>query len=103
MGLFEDVIDFVKLEVSKAYLYSLACVRDAYLSLLFHLFAIVLALAGFLLIHLALFFLLPWSLQVNALILLIVGILYLAISLLYIIKKASKKNWQKMSDLDIFK
>jgi|GEM_PF-5555674 len=103
VSLFEPVIDFVKLEISKAYICGVACVRAVYLSLLFHLFAIVLALAGFLLIHFALFFLLPWSLQVNALILLIAGVIYVAIPLLYIAKKASTKNWAKMSDIDMFK
>src|SRR5258706_10235044 len=103
VSLFEPVIDFVKLEVFKAYVYGVACVRTVYLSLLFHLFAVVLALAGFLLIHFAIFFLLPWSLQVNALVLLIVGVFYLVIPLLYIVKKASIKNWAKMSDIDMFK
>jgi hypothetical protein len=96
----EPIVDYVNQEVSKAYLSGVERLRRVFLSLLFHIFAVVLALAGFLMIHLAVFFLLPLSQQVSSLIMLVVGIFYLTMALVYIVKKSSAKNWTKITGAD---
>jgi len=99
-ALFDPIVDYVTCEISKAYMTGVEGLRRVFLSLLLQVFAVVLALAGFLLIHLAIFFLLPWSQQVSSIIMLVIGVFYIAIAVTYIMKKSSAKNWRKIaSDL----
>jgi hypothetical protein len=100
-ALFDPIVEYVTCEISRAYLSGFERLRRVFLSLLFHIFAVVLALAGFLLVHLAIFFLLPCSQQVSSLIMLVIGIFYIAIAGIYIVRKSSAKNWKKMAGGDL--
>jgi len=102
-ALFRPIVDFAKLELLRVYLNGVHSVRQLFISLLCQVFAVILALVGFLMIHMALFFLLPFSLQINALILLCVGVLYVTFSVIYVIRKSSVKHWIKLSRADVFK
>jgi hypothetical protein len=54
-------------------------------------------LAGFVLMHVALFMFLPWSPECKAAVLFILGGVYFLIALLYVLKLCSQKFWMEYS------
>jgi hypothetical protein len=96
-GCFEPLINMVKREILKIYVRGVDQIRLVFVSGLLAVFWVMLAFSGFVMIHIALFFLLPWSPQTNALILLFTGAIYFLIATLSIAKISSRRTWMKMS------
>jgi len=61
---------------------------------------VMLAVAGFLLIHVGLFLYLPWSVPTKALILVVLGLIYLVVPLIFILRICSRRTWLKLSRAD---
>ena len=61
------------------------------------IFFMMLTLAGFLMVHISLFILLPWSVQTKGFILLGLGLLYFLTAFLWVLKWCSKKTWMQHS------
>lgn len=95
--LFDPFIEMIKLEFLKIYVRGIDNVRQIFIVGLLALFGIMLTLVGFTMIHIALFLLMPWSPQTNALILLGLGSVYFLVPLIFILKLASRKAWMKAS------
>jgi len=63
-------------------------------------FGIVLAMCGFLLVHVGLFLILPGGVQDKAQILLALGIVYLVVPLVFVLRLVSRRAWMKFSRAD---
>jgi hypothetical protein len=96
-SLFKPLTDFIKLELLRVYIEGIDSVRRAYVLALLGVFTVVLGLCGFVMAHIALFMLLPWSTPVNALVLLGVGTFYFLLSLVIVLKLCSRRLWLKVS------
>jgi hypothetical protein len=96
----DTAMNIAKIEAAAAYVSCVAKVREAFLILLNLATMLLLALAGFVLIHVALFIWLPWSLGVKALLLLILGAAYLTIGLLTVLSISSDRTWMKIAKVD---
>jgi hypothetical protein len=94
------VRDIVRIELAAAYVSCVAKVHRAFVALLYLALCLLLALAGFVLIHVALFAWLPWSLSVKALLLLILGVIYLGCGLAVTFVISSDLAWMKFAKVD---
>ncbi|MEI7903400.1 MAG: hypothetical protein WCK89_24435 [bacterium] len=74
--------------------------RQAFIALIGLALFLLLALSGFVLIHVALFAWLPWSLPAKALVLLILGVLYLGGGLAVVIGLSSDRTWMRFAKVD---
>ncbi len=98
--LFDTATSIVKFEVAAAYVNCVAKARQAFIALLSLAVSLLLALAGFLLIHVAVFAWLPWSMPVKALVLLILGIVYLGCGMAAALVASSDRTWMKFARVD---
>jgi hypothetical protein len=96
----DALLTIVKTEAAVAYVSCIVKVRRAFIAVLSLAFFILLAFAGFVLIHVALFAWLPWSLPAKALVLLILGAVYLAGGLAVAFSVSSDRTWMKFARID---
>jgi hypothetical protein len=83
------VLDGLELQAAAVYVAGVKKTRQA-----------LLMMSGFLLIHVALFIWLPWSLPLKALILLILGVVYLGGGLAVVLRLSSDRTWMKFARVD---
>lgn len=93
-------LTIVKAEAAAAYVSCVLKVRRAFVALLSLASLLLLALSGFMLIHVALFVWLPWSLWIKALVLLILGVVYLGCGLACTLAISSDRAWMKFAKVD---
>jgi hypothetical protein len=96
----DALLTIVKTEAAVAYVSCIAKVRRAFIAVLSLAFFILLAFAGFVLIHVALFAWLPWSLPAKALVLLLLGAVYLAGGLAVVFGISSDRTWMRFAKVD---
>lgn len=96
----DRVLRILKTEVAVVYVAGVRKARQAFVALLGLAIFLLLALSGFVLIHVALFAWLPWSLPVKALVLLILGVLYLGAGLAVVVGLSSDRAWMRFADVD---
>jgi len=96
----DAVLLSLKTEAAAVYVAGVRKARQAFVALLGLALFLLLALAGFVLIHVALFAWLPWSMSVKALVLLILGVLYLGIGLAVVVGLSSDRTWMKFAKVD---
>ena len=94
------VLGMVRTETAAAYVAGVVKARQAFVALLSLAFFVLLALSGFVLIHVALFAWLPWSLPAKALVLLILGVIYLGCGLAVAFAISSDRAWMKFAKVD---
>ena len=94
------VMDIVRTQAAAAYVAGVVKVRQALVALLSLAFFMLLALSGFVLIHVALFVWLPWSLPVKALILLVLGVVYVGGGLAVVLELSSERAWMRFAKVD---
>jgi len=94
------VRDVVRTELAAAYVGCVAKAHRAFIALFCLALCLLLALAGFVLIHVALFAWLPWTLWVKALVLLILGAIYLGCGLAVAFVISSDRAWMKFTKVD---
>lgn len=90
----------VKAQAAAAYVRCVVKVREAFVALIGLAAFLLLALAGFVLIHVALFVWLPWSIDVKALVLLILGAAYFGLGIAAVLSINSDKAWMKFAKVD---
>lgn len=90
----------MKTELAAVYVGWVAKAHRAFVTLLTLLIFLLLALSGFVLIHVAVFTWLPWSLPAKALMLLILGVLYLGCGLAVCLGICSDRAWMKFTKVD---
>jgi hypothetical protein len=94
------VQDILQIEAAAVYVAGVRKVRQAFIALLGLALVLLLALSGFVLIHVALFAWLPWSLTAKALVLLVLGIVYLGGGLVVILGIRSDRTWIRFTKVD---
>jgi len=98
--LVDAALTIVKAEAAAAYVSCVLKVRQAFVALLSLAIFLLLTLAGFVLIHVAVFAWLPWSLGVKALVLLILGVVYLGCGLAVTFTISSDRTWMRFAKVD---
>jgi hypothetical protein len=96
----DGVLDSLKTEAAVVYVAGVRKARQAFIALLGLAFFMLLALCGFVFIHVALFAWLPWSLPTKALVLLILGVVYLGGGLVVFLGLSSDRAWMKFTGVD---
>ena len=94
------VRDILQIEAAAVYVAGVRKARQAFIALLGLALFLLLALSGFVLIHVALFAWLPWSLPAKALVLLILGVVYLGGGLAVVVGLSSDRAWMKFAKVD---
>jgi hypothetical protein len=94
---FQDVIAIVKIRAVGFYVKAVSAVRCAFIGGVTFACALLLMLTGFILMHVAIFWFLPWSPEAKAIVLLILGFLYFLIPLLLVLRMCSQQQWMKCS------
>ena len=97
---FGVVLDGLKLQAAAVYVAAVKKTRQAFIALLGSFLLLLLMMSGFLLIHIALFIWLPWSVSLKALILLILGVVYLGGGLAVVLRLSSDRAWMKFAKVD---
>ncbi len=72
-----NLLDSARIEAFKAYLHGVAMVRRLFLNVLCVLAGLLLLIFGVILIHVGVWFLLPWTAEVKALVFTGLGLLYM--------------------------
>lgn len=96
----DGVLVSLEIEAAAAYVAGVAKVRQAFVALLGLALSLLLALSGFVLIHVALFAWLPWSLPAKALSLLVLGMVYLGGGLAVVLGLSSDRTWMRFAKVD---
>jgi hypothetical protein len=96
----DRVLDNLHYEAAAAYVAGVRKARQAFIALLGLAMVLLLALSGFVLIHVALFAWLPWSLTAKALVLLGLGVVYLGGGVAVILGICSDRTWMKFAKVD---
>lgn len=94
------VLDSVRTEAAAAYVAGVRKARRAFIALMGLALLLLLMLSGFVLVHVALFVWLPWSLQVKALVLLVLGAVYLGAGIAVVLAISSDRTWMKFTKVD---
>ena len=96
----DRVLGSLKTEAAAVYVAGVRKARQAFLVLLGLALVLLLALSGFVLIHVALFAWLPWSLPAKALALLVLGVIYLGSGLTVVLGLSSDQAWMRFAKVD---
>jgi hypothetical protein len=94
------VQDILQIEAAAVYVAGVRKARQAFIALLGLALVLLLALSGFVLIHVALFVWLPWSLPAKALVLLVLGVVYLGGGLAVVLGLSSDRTWMRFTKVD---
>lgn len=94
------VQDILQIEAAAVYVAGVRKVRQAFIALLGLGLSLLLALSGFVLIHVAVFAWLPWSLPAKALTLLVLGMVYLGGGLAVVLELSSDRAWMRFTRVD---
>ncbi|MFO7675666.1 MAG: hypothetical protein R6X12_05085 [bacterium] len=94
------VLAILKTEAAATYVAGVRKARRAFIALLGMAIFLFLALMGFAFIHIALLAWLPWSLPVKALVLLILGVVYLSVGLAVVGVLGSDRAWIRFTKVD---
>jgi hypothetical protein len=94
------VQDILQIEAAAVYVAGVRKARQAFIALLGLALFLLLALSGFVLIHVALFAWLPWSLPSKALVLLILGVVYLGGGVAVVLWLSSDRTWMRFAKVD---
>jgi hypothetical protein len=94
------VQDILQIEAAAVYVAGVRKARRAFIALLGLALSLLLALSGFVLIHVALFAWLPWSLPAKALVLLVLGMVYLGGGVAVVLGLSSDRTWMRFTEVD---
>jgi hypothetical protein len=93
----EDMITLAKIKAAGYYVKAVGEVRSLFIHAVLIKCALLLMLAGFVLMHLAIFVFIPWSPETKATVLFILGGVYFLIPSLYVLKMCSEKYWMELT------
>ena len=92
--------DILQIEAAAVYVAGVRKARQAFIALLGLAVFLLLTLSGFVFIHIALFAWLPWSLPAKALVLLVLGMIYLGGGLAVVLGLSSDRTWMRFTKVD---
>jgi hypothetical protein len=93
-------LDALKIRATRWYVKGVAGARLAFLGYLALIGCLLLALVGFVMLHVGVFLLLPVSLCAKAALLIVLGVLYFAVPLCLLRRAAAQETWMKLSRAD---
>jgi NADH:ubiquinone oxidoreductase subunit 3 (subunit A) len=93
----KDTVELVQIKAAALYIKAVAKARQSFIGGMLAILGLLLLLAGFVLIHLALLILLPWSMEIKAIGLLVLGGLYFLVPLIFILAACSERRWMRLS------
>lgn len=96
----DRVLDGLQTEAAAVYVAGVRKARQAFIALLGLALFLLLTLCGFVFIHIALFAWLPWSLPVKALMLLVLGAVYLGAGVAVVLGISSDRTWMKFAKVE---
>jgi len=94
------VQDILQIEAAAVYVAGVRKAHQAFTALLGLALFLLLALSGFVFIHVALFAWLPWSLPAKALTLLVLGMVYLGGGVAVVLVISSDRTWMRFAKVD---
>jgi cytochrome b subunit of formate dehydrogenase len=94
------VLGGLKVEAAAVYVAGVRKARQAFIALLGLALSLLLALSGFVFIHVALLAWLPWSLAAKSLVLLALGVVYLGGGFVLVLRLSSDQTWMKFAKVD---
>lgn len=74
--------------------------REAFIALLLAVLFLLLLMTGFLLMHVAIFLWLPWSIPARAIVLLVLGAVYFGCGLAVVLMITSERTWMKFTGVN---
>jgi hypothetical protein len=93
-------VEMLKIQAVRWYVQGVAGARLAFIVYLSATACLLLAAVGFVFLHVGVFMLLPLCPQSKAILLLLLGLVYLAISLAALRRATSQSTWMKLSKAD---
>jgi hypothetical protein len=96
----DSVLGGVEMKAAALYATGVRKARGAFIALLLAILFLLLLMSGFLLIHVALFLWLPWSLKARALALLLLGVVYFIGGLAVVVSISSERAWMRYTGVD---
>ncbi|MES2505036.1 MAG: hypothetical protein V4534_09200 [Myxococcota bacterium] len=96
------LLDLVKVELTTGLVHAVDKARRIVTIGILCIFGTMVMVTGFLLMHVALFFLLPWDAWGNSLFLLILGLVYFGSSVGFILWLHSRRKWLQMTGVEEF-
>jgi uncharacterized integral membrane protein len=97
---FESLLVNLEMEAAALYVAGVRKARGAFIALLLAILFLLLVMIGFLLMHVALFLWLPWSLSARALVLFLLGAVYFGGGLAVVFYITSDRAWMKFTKVD---
>lgn len=91
------IIKKAKLELLAVYLRAVDGAREVFSLGVMALFAVMFIASGFVIVHVALFLLMPWSPETNAYVMLGLGTVYVVVPSFVIIRLCSRRTWLNIS------
>ena len=89
--------DLLKVRAATAYLKGVRALRRWWIGAIIAALMLLLMAAGFVMAHVGFFLWAPWELSTKALLLMLLGLLYMLIALLLILRTCSEKTWMQGS------
>jgi hypothetical protein len=96
----DRLLGSVEMEAAALYVAGVRKARQGFIALLLAILFLLLMMIGFLLIHVALFMGLPWSLKARAILLFVLGVVYFCGALAVVITLTSERTWMKFAKVD---
>ena len=94
------LLDIAKIEIATFYVGTVKNLRRIFVLGLCVFLGAMLCFSGFLIIHIALFIYLPWSIPVKSLFLLGLGLVYFTVPLCLVLIFSTQRYWMKISQAD---
>lgn len=96
-SVFGPVVKFIKLEMISVYIKGVDALRRMFILNIIAKFLALFVVAGFVMIHIAVFMLMPWDTKTNSIVLLSLGCFYFIVPTLFIIRICSRRMWLRVS------
>jgi hypothetical protein len=93
-------VGLLKIQAATCYVKGVIGARRLFVSAVLLSCLLLLLAVGFVLVHVGFFIWVPWSANTKALVLLALGVVYMTVSSVLILRRCSEKTWMKLSKAD---
>jgi len=93
-------VGLLKIQAATCYVKGVIGARRLFVSAVLLSCLLLLLAVGFVLVHVGFFIWVPWSPNTKALVLLALGVVYVTVSSVLILRRCSEKTWMKLSKAD---
>lgn len=93
-------LDLLKVRAATAYVQGVQTVRRWWIGAILLAAVLLLLAVGFVLIHVGLFLWVPWALATKAMLLCVLGLVYMGLALIILLHCCAEKTWMRGSHAD---